>query len=72
MAARGKPFKYPPLQSKLPAHVEARLQATATVLRVPTSQIAAQALERFVADLPAEQRELIDRIAASLLQASEI
>jgi hypothetical protein len=66
------PFKYPPLRSSLPAHLEARLQATATVLRVPTDQVAAESLDRFIASLPAQQRELIDRVAASLLLASEI
>lgn len=63
--------RYPPLATPLPAHLHARLQAAATVLKVPVERVLEAALETHFRGLPELQRELIDRVAASLLQSSE-
>jgi hypothetical protein len=64
--------RYPPLECNLPAHLVARLQATATVLETTPERLVAAALEALTADLPTERRDLVDRIAASLLHAHEL
>jgi hypothetical protein len=64
--------RYPPLPPQLPAHLVARLHATARVLGTTPEQIVAQALDGMVGSLGRDKRELIDRIAASLLHAHEL
>jgi hypothetical protein len=71
MAGRREP-RYPPLSNRLPAHVTARLHATATVLDTTPERLVAEALEARVSKLPVEKRELVDRIAASLLHAHDL
>ncbi|HVS16458.1 MAG TPA: hypothetical protein VMV46_21290 [Thermoanaerobaculia bacterium] len=71
MAGRREP-RYPPLSSGLPAYVTARLHATATVLETTPEVLVTQALDARAAALPREKRELIDRIATSLLHAHEL
>jgi hypothetical protein len=64
--------RYPPLPLQLPAHVLARLHATAQVLDATPERLVSAALDAHATALSAEQRELIDRIATSLLHAHEL
>ena len=64
--------RYPPLTLKLPAHVVARLHATARVLGTTPEDVVDRALDEQASSLGPDQRELIDRIATSLLHAHEL
>lgn len=63
--------RYPRLRTRLPPHLQARLQAAASVLHVPVDTLVEAALERHIADLSEEQRELIDRVAAETVMRTE-
>ena len=62
---------YPRLTTRLPPHLHARIQAAATVLERPIDELVEEALEDLLAGLEPSQRELVDRIAASLIQTTE-
>lgn len=64
--------RYPKLQTSLPPNLHARLQAAAVVLGEPAEDLLERALERELASLNVEQRELLDRVAASLISRSEL
>lgn len=68
----GEGSRYPQLQTTLPPNLHARLQAAAVVLGESASQVLERALERELAELSQEQRELLDRVAASLISRSEL
>jgi hypothetical protein len=67
----GGPRRYPRLVTELPRHLEVRLQAAATVLRLPAEALLEQALERRLSDLSDEQRELVDRVASETVMRTE-
>ncbi len=69
---RTEPALYPALETSLPSHLQARIQATAQVLGLEPAEVVRQALDRLVAGLSEERIELIDRVAASLVNASEV
>ncbi|REJ74292.1 MAG: hypothetical protein DWQ36_22950 [Acidobacteria bacterium] len=64
--------RYPRLETVLPANLHARLHAAATVLGRSAEEIVERALEKELADLTTEQRELVDRLAASVIQRSDL
>lgn len=66
-----EPPLYPRLTTRLPPHLHARIQAAATVLERPIDQLVEEALEDLIAGLEPAQRELVDRIAASLIQTAD-
>lgn len=72
MRSSNRGRKYPKLTTPLPPHLHARLHAAATVLRIPVETLVEQALQQHVDTLDDAQRELIDRVAASLLERSEL
>jgi hypothetical protein len=64
--------RYPKLETLLSASVHARLQAASVVLGEPAEVIVERALEADLARLSGEQRELVDRLAASLIRRSDL
>ncbi|MDX1385463.1 MAG: ribbon-helix-helix domain-containing protein [Thermoanaerobaculia bacterium] len=71
MARRPGSPRYPRLDAALPPHLVARLQAAASVLRVPVARLVEQAVETRIAELGDDQRELIDRLAAETVTRTE-
>ena len=64
--------RYAPLDMKLPRHLVARLQAVSTALDEPVEQVVGRALELYLQECAPEREELIDRIAATLLNTTEL
>ena len=64
--------KYPQLSIDCSPHVRARIHATATVLKMPVSELIESTLDARVRTLDDQRRELIDRIAASLVTRTEL
>ena len=63
--------RYPRLHTGLPPYLIARLQAAATVLRVPVEKLVEEAVEARITSLGDGQRELIDRLAAETVMRTE-
>ena len=64
--------RYPRLETRLPPHLLARLDAASTILKRPVDELVAEALELHLGQLEEDKRELIDRVAASLLTRTEL
>ena len=64
--------RYPKLETTLSPSLHARLQAAAVVLGESADDVLERALERELSSLSGERRELLDRLASSLLTRSEI
>lgn len=71
MTSSGSKLKYPKLVTRLPPYLHARLHATSTVLGTPVEQLIESALDAQFTRLDEPQRELIDRVAASLIHTTE-
>jgi len=63
--------RYPKLNSSLPPHLHARLQAASMVLRTPLDRLVESALESHLDTLDEGQRELIDRLASETMSRME-
>ncbi len=64
--------RYPRLVTPLSPHLHARIHAASTVLKRPVEELVEQAVQSHLAGLAEEKRELIDRVAASLLHSTEM
>ncbi len=63
--------RYPDTGLGLPPHLKARLHAACTVLKMQPAELIERAIDRDLANLPADKLELIDRIAASLVVSTD-
>jgi len=68
---RRPPDRYPRLDTSLPPHLHARLQAASLVLRTPLERLVETALESHLDHLDEAQRELIDRLASETMSRME-
>lgn len=64
--------RYPKLETPISPSLHARLQAAAVVLGETADELLERALERELATLDQERRELLDRLASSLLSRSDL
>lgn len=61
---------YPQLSIRVPQEMKARLNAVAAVTGLAQWRVVVEAINCFVHDLPAEDRELVDGLSARLVRSS--
>jgi len=72
-AREGEKVKdYPQLSVRVPIEMKARLNALSAVTGLAQWRVIVQAIDCFLRDLPARDRELVDGISQRLLRADSV